>query len=178
VLRHTARVDGALERTAEGDADRHRRADPVGERPLDDPFRAGDALLHPCARVAPVELLRRREREVHLAEAALAQPVVAAFVHSETRVDDSLAPLDRRDDRLRPGHLRHVLRADEAHGLDAGHAGSGEQVDELGADRRLERGRLVLQPVARPHVADDDAHTTPSSRSVSSSDAVSPSRPR
>ena len=63
----------------------------------------------------------------------LAQPVVAALVHREAGVDDALAPLDRRDHLLRSGHLRHVLRADEAGRLDARQAGGREPVDELGA---------------------------------------------
>ena len=58
--------------------------------------------------VALVELLGGREGEVHLVEPALAQPVVASLVQREPGVDDALAPLDRRDDLLGPGHLRHV----------------------------------------------------------------------
>ncbi len=98
-LRHAARVDGALERTAEGDPDRHRRADPVGRRARDDPLGGGDALLDRCARVALVELLRRGEGEVHLVETAVTQPLVAALVQGEARVDDTLAP---RRSRRRP----------------------------------------------------------------------------
>ena len=145
---------------------------------LDDPLGAGDALLHGCVRVPLVELLGRREGVVDLVEPCLAQPLVASLVHRETGVDDALAPLERRDDLLGPCHLRHVLGADEADGLDARHAGSGQQVDELGAHGRLERDRLVLKPVPRPDVADRDAHTTPSSRSSPSSESVRPSSPQ
>ena len=70
--------------------------------------------------------------------------------------DDALAPLDRRDDLLGAGHLRHALGADEADRLDARHAGGGEPVDELGPHGGRERARLVLQPVPRPDVADRD----------------------
>ena len=136
-LGHAAGVDGALERAAERDADRDGRADAVRGRALEDPLRR--PRRSPRRTRAALRWLnssRGREREVHLVEPGLAQPVVAPLVQGEARVDDALAPLDRRDDLLRAGHLRHGLRADEADGLDARHAGGGEQVDELRAHGR------------------------------------------
>ena len=107
-LRHAAGVDGALERAAERDADRDGRADAVRGRALEDPLGGGDALVDGRALVALVELLRGGEGEVHLVEPALEQPVVALLVQREPGVDDALAALDRGDDLLRAGHLRHA----------------------------------------------------------------------
>ena len=177
-LGDAARVDGALERAAEGGADRHGRADPVRLRARDDPLAGGHSLFDRRARVAAVELLRRGEREVDLVEAAVAEPVVAALVERETGIDHPVASVDRCDDLLRPGHLRHVLRADEAHGLDARHTRAREAVDQLGPHLGRERDGLVLQAVTRRDVADGDPHTIPSSRNPSSSDAERPSSPR
>ena len=145
-------------------------------RALDDAFTGDHGVLDRRAGVAPVELLAHREREVHLVEARLAEPLVTAFVEREPGVDDALASLDRGDHLLGVGHLRHARRVDEAHGLDARHAGGGEPVDELGAGRRAENLGVVLEAVARSDVADGDRrHTTPSSRKAASSSSASPS---
>ena len=86
---------------------------------------------------------------------------------------------DRRDDLLGAGHLRHARRIDEADRLDPRQARGREAVDELGAHDRLERDRVVLEPVARPDVADRHrgAQITPSSRRDASSSAPRPSSP-
>src|SRR5262249_53328463 len=68
------------------------------------------------------------------------------------------AGVGRRHDLLRARHLRHRLVADEAHRLDARQPGGGEAAHELRAHRRREHVRLVLEPVARPHVADEHVH--------------------
>ena len=83
------------------------------------------------ALVSLVERLAGREREVHLVEARLAQPVVAPVVEREAGVHDAGTRLDRRDDLLGAGHLRDARRVDEAHRLDPRQPGSGEPVDEL-----------------------------------------------
>jgi hypothetical protein len=46
----------------------------------------------------------------------------------------------------------------EAHGLHALQPGCDEALDELRAPGRLKRVGLVLQPVPRPDVGDEDAH--------------------
>ena len=94
--RDAAGVDGALERAAEGDADRHRRSDPVGVRALDDARAGGRRLLDRRACVAAVELVGRREGEMHLVEARVAQALVAALVERKPCVDDSVTALDPR----------------------------------------------------------------------------------
>ena len=55
----------------------------------------------------------------------------------------------------------------------------GQAVDELGAHGRLERDRVVLQPVPRADVADRHrgAQITPSSRRDASSSSPSPRSP-
>ena len=176
-LEHAARVDGALERAAEGGADRERRADPVRLRTREDAHASRDGLLERGVGVALVELLAGREGEVHLLEADVAQALVAALVDDETGVDHALDALDAGDDLLGARHLRHVLRVHEAGGLDAAEPCAGEPVDQLGADRGRERERLVLEAVPRGDVADRD-HTTPSSCSPSSSELERPSSPQ
>src|SRR5439155_26148722 len=90
-------------------------------------------------------------------------PLVPFVVQRLAGVDDAGLALDPGDDLLRPGHLRHTLRVDEADGFDPRDTGGREAVDELRTDRGLEMRRLVLQPVARADVADRDPHRTPSS---------------
>ena len=117
---------------------------------------------------------------MRLVQAGLHEPVVATLVEDETGIDDPRPALDRRDDLFRPRHLRHARRIDEADGLDARQSGIGETVDELGANLRLQDLRIVLEPVARGDVADDDAalaHKTASLLSLSISSDESPSSP-
>src|SRR5438445_91344 len=52
-----------------------------------------------------------------------------------------------------------------------------EPVDELRARLRRQRLRVVLEPVARPDIADRDDHTTLSAFSSSSCASLSPSSP-
>ena len=177
-LGHAAGVDRALERAAEGRTDRHGRPYPVGLRALDDPLRGGHSLLDGGACVAAVELLGGREGEVHLVEPALPEPVVAALVECEAGIDHRVAPVERRNHLLRAGHLRHVPGADEADRLDPRHTGRCETIDQIRPHVGRERDGLVLKAVPRADVADRDPHTTPSSRSASSSDAERPSRPQ
>ena len=164
------RLDRPLEGAAERDTDRHAGADPVLVRPRDD---APGGLDRRCDRgtlVSLVHRLRRCEGEVRLLEPGRGQAVVAALVENEAGVDDARPALYRRDHLLGPRHLRDTRGVDEAHRLDSRQPGGGEQVDELRPDARLEHDLVVLEPVARRHVAHGDAaHTTPSSFSASSS---------
>ena len=179
-LEHPSRVDGALERAAEGGPDRHGRPDPILVRTRHDALRGLRRVLDGRVLVSLVERLRRGEGHVRLVQARLHEPVVAALVEDETGIDDPGASLDRRDDLFRPRHLRHPRGIDEAHGLDARQSGLGEAVDELGAHVRLEDLGIVLEAVARGDVADDDAalgHNTASLLSLSISSDESPSSP-
>ena len=103
-----------LEGTAERDADR----DADGELCVD-PLQLRDGLVDGAVRVAPVELVRRREREVDGVKAARSQPLVALLVEDEPRVRHAVLTLDPGDDLFRAGHLRHALGPDEADRLDA-----------------------------------------------------------
>ena len=175
---HPRRIDRALERAAEGGPDRDGRAPSVGVCALGDARRRLARLFGRGVLIVPVERLARGEREVHLVEIRRREPVVAALVQDEARVHDTVAPLDADDDLLRAVHLRHARRIHEAHRLDPRQPRLGEPVDELGTHRRLERLRLVLQPVAGADVADRDAcHTIPCSRRAPSSSSGRPSRP-
>src|SRR6266536_1388043 len=172
-----AGIDGALERAAEGNPDRHRGADAVGVGAGDDVLCNLDRLLRRRVLVPAIEVLRGREREVNLIESRLRQAVVAAFVQREPGVDDALSPVDPGDDLLGARHLRHARGVDEADRLDPRQARRCKSIDEVGARLGIELRRLVLEAVARADVADDDAHTTPSSFSRASSSSERPRRP-
>ena len=179
-LEDSPRVDGPLERTAERGPDGHGRPKPVVVRARDDALGGLHRLVDGRVLVALVERLGGREGEVRLVEAGSHQPVVATLVEDETGIDDARPTLDRRDDLLRPRHLRHPCGIDEADCLDARQPGVSEAVDELGAKLRLEDLGIVLEPVARGDVADDDAalaHKTASLLSLSISSDESPSSP-
>ena len=149
-------VDPALERAAEGHAHGHRRADRVGPRTLDDLQRRLQRLLHRSVLISPVERLRRAEREPNLVQPGRDEAVVSALVQRKSRVHDSVDSIEGRNDLFRAGHLRNTARIDEARDLDGTQPGSRELADELGAERRRQDVRLVLEPVARAHV--DDEH--------------------
>ncbi len=102
-----------------------------------------------------LNVLRRSERAVDAVEARAREPLVAALVQHEPG-QLRCAALRRGDHLLRARHLRHAVVAHERDGLDPRYARGGEARDELGADGRRERVGLVLQPVARPDVADGD----------------------
>src|SRR5439155_26257263 len=79
-LAHAGRVDPALERAAEGDADRHGRGlGRAGQDPLDPLGRFGERRVA----VALVELLRRSERDVDAVELRGGEPLVALLVQDE-----------------------------------------------------------------------------------------------
>src|SRR4029078_7599579 len=79
----------------------------------------------------------------------------ALLVEDKARVLGPVAPLDSLDDVLGAGHLRHAVRWHEADRLAALETRLGEPVDEVGTDGRLQNLALVLEPVARADVAED-----------------------
>jgi hypothetical protein len=95
---------------------------------------------------------------VHLVEPAGRKPLIPLLIQDEPGVDNSVPAIDRGGDLLGAGHLRDPVRMNKACGLDTRETGFGQPVDELGPNARLEKRALVLEPVARPHVADGDAH--------------------
>ena len=113
------------------------------------------ASLDRRVRVPLVERLGRGERAVDAVERGRAQALVALLVEHEPGVLDAVAALDRGDDLLRAGHLRHAVVADEAGGLDPRHRPRRAGSTSSGARRGREHVGLVLEPVARPDVAED-----------------------
>ena len=150
-LLHHRRIDASLERAAERDADRDGRRQ---FRDSEDRPRLRHCLVERHVSVPLVERLCRRERAVDAIEHGFSKPLVAAEVEDEAGVRGAFAPLDPVDHCLGVRHLRDPVRADEASRLDAREARRREAVDQLGADRRRQRVRLVLEPVARPDVTD------------------------
>src|SRR5881398_3224671 len=150
-----AGVDLALEGTAEGDADR-RRGGPVGHR--EDPLHSRRGVRERGVAVTAVEGVRRAKRDVDAVELGLPQPLEALLVDDEAGVLDRVAPLDPCGHLLGPGHLRHAVVPHEAGRLDPRQAGRREPVDELRAQRGRERVRLILKPVARAGVAENQSH--------------------
>ena len=156
-LENPARIHLALERTAEGDAQRHGRAESVLSRTLDG---AAGVLQRRCdgrALVALVERLGDAEGEPHLVEPRCDEPFVAALVEGKPCANDTGRGPDRLDDLFRVRHLRDTPGVDEARDLDRRHAGADELPDELGACCGVEDLRLVLQAVARADVVQRDA---------------------
>ena len=157
-LGHAPGIDPPLERTAERDADRHRgRPVGCGEDPLD-PL---DRLREGRVPVVPVEPLGRAECDVEAVEPRGREALVALLVEHEPGVLGLFAPLDRGDHLLRAGHLRHAVVPDEADRLDPRQPRGGKPVDEVGANRGLERLGLVLKAVTRPDVAEREHQSRP-----------------
>ena len=153
---HRARIDASLERTAERARDRHRRRRLA--RCTEDRVDALDRLRKRRVSVPEIEGLGRRERRVDAVESGGAEALPASFVEDEARALDALAPVHALDHVLRAGHLRDAVGADEAHSLDPAQPGRREAVDELRASLRRQHLGLVLEPVPRPDVADEDLH--------------------
>ena len=86
---------------------------------------------------------------------AAAEALGALLVEDEARVLGPVTPLDPLDDVLGAGHLRHAVRPHEADGLHAPETRFGEPVDEVGTDGGLQNLALVLEPVARADVAEN-----------------------
>ena len=174
-LRDHAGIDATFEGTAESNADRHRHRQPARSIHA---CRRGRRLLDGLVRVPPAEAVGGREREVDAVETGRGQPVVALLVQRQPRVLGPVAPLDRGNDLFGAGHLRHRVRADEARGLDTRQPCGGEPVDELCANLRGERLRLVLETVARSHVADRHAHDGARRSAARAASGSPPPRPR
>ena len=109
-------------------------------------------LSHRCVLVPLVERLRRAEGEADLVQSGGDEAVVSPLVQREPGVDDAVDSVERRNDLLRAGHLRHPSRIDEARHLHGSDARSHELADELAADLGSEDFGLVLEPVARADV--------------------------
>ena len=118
----------------------------------------GRRLLDGLVRVPLAEAVGGRKSEVHAIETRGGQAVVTLLVQRQPRVLGPVTPLDRGNDLFGACHLRHRVGADEARGLDAREPCGGEPIGELGAKPWGERLRLVLETVARSHVADRHAH--------------------
>ncbi len=146
-----ARIDRALEGTAERARHGHRRGRLAGR--VEDRLRARDRLRERRVAVSLVEHLRRRERHVDAIKPGGSEPLPALLVEDKTGKLDAYSPRDARHDLLGVGHLRHAIAAHEAHRLDPLQPRGAEPVDELGAHRGRERVRLVLESIARPDIA-------------------------
>ncbi len=84
------------------------------------------------------------------------RPLGAFGVGNERRIGDAVDPFDPRHHLVGTRHRRDRLGRDERRGLDAPQSGARQRVDQ--ADAVVDRNRrLVLQPVARPDLADLDA---------------------
>ena len=86
-------------------------------------------------------------------EVGCGEALGALRVEHEPGVHDSGAPLDPRHDLLGAGHLRDAVGMHEADGLHGPKARGREAVHELRAHGRLQHRLLVLEAVARAHVA-------------------------
>ena len=149
-LRDDAHVDRALERTAEADE----IVTVAGTSAASTIASVLATASSSDALTFAVERLGRRKADVDTVEPGGGEALPPALVQHQPGELDAVAPLDGRDDLLRPGHLRYALVADEAHRLDPREAGGAEPVHELRAHGGRERLRLVLEPVPRPDVAD------------------------
>ena len=83
--------------------------------------------------------------------------VIALLVEDEAGVHDAGLAVQRGHDLFGAAHLRHELWIDEAGGFHLLKAGVREPITKRSANRRLERARLVLKPVARADIADRNA---------------------
>ena len=155
VLDHETRVDVALERAAEGDADRRGRLQ-VGC--LEDLLGGPRPFLDRRVLVTPRERVGDGVGDVDLVGGRLQRAVEALAVEHEAGVDGSVRG-EMREHLLRAGHLRHELGVHETRRLDAGQSGVRQPRAQLGARRGLERHFVVLETVARPHVTYAHGHS-------------------
>src|SRR5262249_6225076 len=149
--------DGALERTAERDADRDLDAEPVCTRTLGDAEPRLERLLHRRVLVSAVERLGRPQRVPDLVQPRSRAPLLAALVPGAARTYPPRLAVARAHALLRSRHLRDASRVDEARALDHRQVRTGEALDELRADLGGEDVRLVLEAVSRPDIADRHA---------------------
>src|SRR4051812_1224872 len=148
-LEDPGRIDRPFERAPEGDTE----GDADREVGLD-PLELGHGLVDRAVRVPPVEGLGCAEGEVDCVEPGCDQALISSLVQDETRIDDAIPALEGPDDLLRPAHLRNAFGAHEADRLDAAKTGGGEPVHQVRPGLGVKRVGLVLEPVARPDVAD------------------------
>ena len=153
-----------LERIAPGCCDRGRCGDPSFVGVVDDVVEHGDRLVcrHPL--VLHVEGVRRHDRHVDLVDTGLGGPQPTTPVHGQADVGHPIDTGNTGHDGFCVGHLGHVLRMGERHGLDALDAGVDQVLDQAELLIRGEDDILVLQAVPRADLDDLDVicHVTPS----------------
>jgi hypothetical protein len=133
------------------------------------PHRVGNRLVD----VALAERLGGGREHGDVIEPALDGGLESTSIWHQRRKADARAPRGRPRDLTRIGHLRDPLRADERGDLDHRQAGSGELIDELQLQRRVDGGVLFLQAVARADL--DDFHAARQRRAAhDSSTSVTP----
>jgi hypothetical protein len=98
------------------------------------------------------------EEPAHLPEAVAEgeRPLEAALVRDEHRRLDRRRELEPLKHLLGVGELRDHVRPDEGRDLDALEPARREQTDQSELVVRRDDLRLVLEAVARPHLADPD----------------------
>ena len=116
-----------------------------------------ERLLDRRVLVPPIERLGCTECEANLVEPGRDEAVVTALVQRESGVDDVFRAVDRRDDLLAAGNLRHPARVDEARDLDRANSGADETTNELRTNVGREDGGPVLETVTRPDLEDGHA---------------------
>ena len=156
VVDHDPRVDAPLERAAERDAERGRRPQAGVVRGPEHRHGVGRRLRDGGVLVARGERVRQRVGEMRLARARGDRAVEALRVEHERGERGSAAAVEPREHLLGAGHLGHEPGVHEARRLDAAQPGGGEPAAQLGARGRLEHRGVVLQAVARAHVAERD----------------------
>ena len=127
---------------------------------VDHALQAGQRLLDRAVDVrAVVRLARAQEARDRLEALAQRQRVVEApLVRDQHAGDDAVGQVDATQDLGRVGQLRHDVRPHERRDLEAAKAGARERVDQAHLVVGGDDLRLVLEPVARPDLA--DAHCT------------------
>ncbi len=91
------------------------------------------------------------------------RPIEPGAIEDQGRIGHAFDRFQRREQRIRVGHLRHALGMDERAHLDAPEASRDERFDERELLREREDALFVLQSVAQRFVFDQDFRTRVSS---------------
>src|SRR5215218_6365048 len=157
-VEHAARVDVAVVGAAEGDGDHAFAVEPGVEDAREHALDRRERVVDGAVDVLAVVRLRRTEEDADLVKAiAVIECLLeAALVGDEDAEGDVVGDVDALQHLGGVGELREHVGAHEARDLDAAQPGARERVHEpdlvLGADLV----GLVLEPVARPDLADLD----------------------
>ena len=148
----------ALVRAAEGDGDDALAAQPLLPGAAQHALEPAQRLLDRAVDVLAVVRLRGGEEHVDLVEAVavgerVLEPLLVRDQHGER---DAFGRVDRPEHLPRVGELRDHVGAHEARHLEAAQPGAREHVDQPHLVGRGDHLGLVLEPVARPHLADPD----------------------